>query len=196
LDRVSEQEKIWKERQKELQQINADVARLRNQKTDLSRYIINREELRTAKRLILWPTSQIAPRIMDGKSSHRFTVSYEISQYQSKERIWCYKLWTEGSDLWSSSEYFDEKYGIKIDLTDEEILQLTHERLPRFKTEYHSWRHTLMFTPDEWLTAEAIDEKAKLKDKEREDSLQKALNELKDAQERVDKLSKTELTVS
>jgi hypothetical protein len=197
LDKLIEQEEIWSTKQKELQQFNAEIAKLRNQKTDISRYIINREELRTAKRLILWPNSQITPRIMDGKQSHRFTISYEIDQYKNEERVWCYKLWSEDrNNGWNSSEYFDSKYGIKIDLTDEEIFTLTQERIPRFKKEYHSWQYALLHTSDEWLSADYISEKQALKKENDAIELLKAEKELKKAQENFDKLSGKSLTVS
>lgn len=197
-DRVTEQEKALAERQTEFQKLNADVASLRNQKTNLERYIINREELRKAKRLIIWPEHHIAPRIMDGNTSHKFTVSYEISQYKGEERVWCYRAYTdkEGSSWSSHSEYFDEQYGIKVDLTDEEIHRLTIDRIPRFKKTYHSWKYALMATPDEWLTPEYIAEKAGFKEQERKIELEKAENELKAAQENLEKLKSKDLVLS
>lgn len=189
LDKVNAQELIYEARQAELNKLNSAVVRLRAEKTNLERYIINREELRTAKRLILWAKDEIAPRIMDGTKSHKFTVSYQISQYAGKERVWCYELYSEEEEGWSTySRYFDEKYGIKADLTDEEILALTIERIPRFKEDYHSWEHVLMRTPDEWLSPELIEEKKSLKEQERNAELEKAQKDLQAAQDRVDKL--------
>jgi hypothetical protein len=182
---------------KQKNDLTQEVESLKRQKTDLGRYIINREELRTAKRLILWPSNEIVPRIMDGSVSNKFTVSYEISQYKNEERCWCYKVWSEGNDRgWSNhSTYFDEKYGIKTDLTDDEILKLTQERIERFKKDYHSWKHTLMGTPDEWLTPEYIEEKNKLLEEKRTSELNKAVEELKNAQSKLEKI-KNELAVS
>lgn len=192
LDRVQEQEIIWLERQKELQKMTYEIGILRNQKTDLSRYIINREELRTAKRLVIWPTAEIAPRIMDGTASNKITVLYEISQYQNKEKCWCYKAYTDGpksEGRWSDySQYFDEQYGIKVDLTDEEILALTHERIPRLKKDFYSWKQVLLRTDDKWLTPEFIDEKSTIREEERKSELQKVEKELQDAQKKLDKL--------
>jgi hypothetical protein len=199
LERVNEQEKIWRDRQTELQKLNSEISILRNQKTDLSRYIINREELRTAKRLILWPTNEIVPRIMDGKESHKFSVSYEISQYIERERVWCYKGYTEQKNegSWSSySEYFDEQYGVKVDLTDEEILALTIERIHRFKKNSCSWPVVLLRTPDKWLSPEYIAEKAAIKEKNRIAEIEKAKGELDAAQKKLEILQAKALAVN
>lgn len=194
--KVEEQEKVLADKREEIRKLDREVANLKNTKTDTSRYIINREQLRTAKRLILWPTNSIAPRIMDGGSSHKFTVSYEISQYKNEERAWCYKLWEENkSNSWSSSEYFDEQYGIKTDLTDEQILHFTHQRISRFKKDFHSWENVLLRTDDSWLTPEYILLKSELKDKARQNALIKAKQEVEKAQAELVRLQ-NEVTVS
>lgn len=198
LDRVNEQQKIWDERQQDLQKHNSEIARLRNEKTNLERYIINREELRTAKRLILWPKNEIVPRIMDGNTSHKFTVSYEISQYKGEERVWCYKAYSDqkrDSRYSEYSEYFDEQYGIKIDLTDEEIRDLTIERIPRLKKDSYSWPNVLLGTPDEWLTPEFIDEKKSAKEKHQKVELEKAEKEFEAAHKKLESLKSKDMVL-
>lgn len=152
-------------------------------KTDLSRYIINREELKMAKRLILWPESKIEPRIMDGKNgAHKFNLSYEISQYPEQEKVWCYKGYTEQKYHEQSystySEYFDPAYGIKCDLTDNEILAITHERQVKKKFD----EHAILSTPDEWLTPENIERKKAYKEASDKYAIEAAEKAVKDAE--------------
>jgi hypothetical protein len=196
VQKVEAQEKLLSEKRAELRQAQNEIDRIKGIKTDTSRYIINREELRNAKRLILWPRNYIAPRVMDGSKSHKFTVSYDITQYNGEEKAWASQLWSEDKNSnWGNSEYFDEQYGIKVDLTDEQILALTHQRIERFKKEGNSWRSTLLRTADEWLTPEYIEEKNAIKADERKHDLDRAEKEFKEAQAKYESLQKS-LTVS
>ena len=188
LDKVKEQEQLLIDKMRDVRAAEYEVSKLKNQKTDLSRYIINREELRTAKRLIVWPERMIAPIIMDGIRSHEFSVSYKITQYREEERCWAYTLHGEKGDRWSTDTYFDPQYGIKIDLTDEEILAITHERFAKVKKSSYHWESTLQSTEDKWLTEELIIEKKQSKQREKENSIEKIKKEMEDAQRRLDNL--------
>lgn len=196
LQKVEEQENILEEKRKEFRQLEYEISRIKNTKTDINRYIINREQLRNAKRLIVFADHQIVPRILDGKESHKFTVSYEISQYQNEERCWVAKLWSEARNSgWSGTDYFDAEYGIKVDLTDEEIKALALERLSK-KVKGYFHDHSLLSCPDEWLTPDYIELKRQKKEWSDLAELTKAEKELKSAQEKYDRLSKRELAVS
>ena len=194
--KVEIQEKILAERIQQLKETERELIKLKMQKTDISRYIINREQLRTAKRLILFVNGHVMSRVLDGSKSHRFTVSYEITQYREQEKCWAYKLWSENKDSgWSTSEYFDEQFGIKTDLTDEEIKTAAFERLSKKKfSDIHE--SILLQTPDEWLTPEWIQEKMQRKDRKEKQDLQSAEKALAEAQARVDRLLNKGLTVS
>jgi exosome complex RNA-binding protein Csl4 len=196
LSKVEAQEKVLEEKRQELRKVEYDINRIKNTKTDVSRYIINREELRNAERLIVWPEGHILPRVLGGGKSHKFTVSYEISQYQSEERCWVYQLWSESKDSnWSGSEYFDAEYGIKVNLTDEEIKSVSLDRLSKKKANYFR-EHLIMQCPDEWLTPDYIQRKKEMNDRSERSELHKAQEELKKAQEKYDRLTQKELTVS
>src|ERR1700749_3035340 len=70
-EKVEEQEKALIEKRRELSQLEYKI---KNLTTDLGRCIINREELRLAKRLVLFEKDGIEPKIMDGLRSRKFTV--------------------------------------------------------------------------------------------------------------------------
>lgn len=194
LERVEEQEKVWEERQKELQKINHELGILRSQKTDAAKVIFNRQELTTAKRLIVWIKGEIPPRIMDKTNPLKLTISYSISQYRVEEKCWAYGAWSENSseERWSTySEHFDEKYGIKVDLTDEEILEITHKR--QMEYEFESW--LIERTNEKWLTPENVIKRNEAIEKSNEHALKNAEQELINIQAKIDKL-KNSLTVS
>lgn len=189
LAKVEEQERLLSAKTLELRKAQMNLTSIINTKTDVSRHIINREELRNAKRLILWPKDQIAPRIMDGTKSHQFTISVKITQYREEERMWCYELYSDDKDnSWTNSQYFDVKYGIKVDLTDDEIKALTHERIDGLKKANSSWPSTLLRTADEWLTPEYLEEKNAIKTNNKQNELEKAFKELQTAQEHYEAL--------
>lgn len=196
LDKIEEQEGVLQEKRDELRKLEYEITRLKNTKTEVNRYIINREELKNAKRLIVFKDGHIMPRIMDGKNSAKFSVSYEISQYRGEEKCWSCQLHSESRDSgWSGTDYFDADYGIKVDLTDEEIKELTLSRLVKKPKDYFR-EYCLRTTPDEWLTPEFIEIKKAFIEKENTIELQKAEKELTNAKQRIDALRNRILTVS
>lgn len=182
--KVEEQEKLLREKRSELSQLEHKI---KNLTTDLSRYIINREELRLAKRLILFDKDGIAPKVLDGLRSRKFTVSYEISQYKGEEKCWSYHLWTEDreSGSWSNSTYFDPEYGIMVDLTDEQIKEKTFERQNKRGIKGFGCIAT---TPDEWLCPEFLAEKKRLNEQSRLNAITRAEEELLKAKANYDRL--------
>lgn len=177
--KVEEHEKVLREKRSELSSLEYKI---KNTKTDLSRYIVNREELRLAKRLVVFEKDSIEPKILDGLRSRKFTVSYEISQYAGEEKCWSYKLYSDDRDgRYSSSQYFDAEYGIMVDLTDEQIKEKTLERqIKRGIKGFNSY--SICATSDEWLTPEFIAEKKRQKEADQKKALEKAEKCLKDAQ--------------
>lgn len=183
--KIDQQEKSLQEKRSELSKMQSEVNQLQSTKTTLSKLIINRQELTKAKRLIVWIKGHIAPRIMDVKNSLKLTISYSISQYGAEEKCWAYSCWSDSEERWSNySEYFDPVYGIKADLTDEEILSITHERQAGNKFDSYIFSRT----DDKWLTPESLVEKKRLMELDRQRDFARAESELKKAQEAYDRL--------
>jgi hypothetical protein len=174
----------------EFNRVKYELEKIKKTVTDAGKMIINRQELKSAKRLVVWIKGRVAPRIMDDNNRLKLTISYTISQYSAEEKCWAYGCWDDSDERWSSySEYFDPEYGIKTDLSDDEILSITHER--QMKNQFDS--SELNRVDDKWLTPANIELKraALVKINERalviaEEELQKAqqkYNRLKEAQE-------------
>lgn len=188
IQKVEEQEKILSEKRQELSKAKHELSQIEKQKTDLAKMIINRTELVSAKRLIVWIKGRIAPRIMDVKNSLKLTISYTVSRYQAEEKCWAYGTWSDydGDKAWSTyGEYFDPEYGIKADLTDEEVLQITHER--QTKNEYDSYE--LRRTDSKWLTQENIEKRAEYVEQENKYLLKEAEKNLFEAREKYNRLT-------
>lgn len=192
LDKITEAENQVREKRNELSQLEYKI---KNTATQVDRYIINREQLRLAQRLIVFKKDAIVPMVMGGDKSYKFTVSYEISQYQNEERCWVSSLWDEDRNSnWGSSQYFDAEYGIMTDLTDEQIKAVTFERQTKYGIK-NFYENQIIHTGDEWLTPEFQAEKKRLIEFNKGAELRKATEELKKAQENYNRLANKSVEV-
>lgn len=192
LDKVAEAEDQVRERRNELSELERKI---NNTKTNIDRYIINREQLRTAKRLIVFRKDAICPMVMDGSKSYEFTVSYKISQYKEEERCWVGELWDEDrSSRFNCTNYFDAEYGIMTDLTDEQIKEITFERQDKRGLKGF-YENQIIHTGDEWLTPLFQAEKKRLIEFNKGSELRKATEELEKAQKQYDRLVNKECEV-
>lgn len=140
---------------KKVTEIKREVAKLEATKTDFTKCIFNRSELKNAKRFIVFKKDSIVPLVMDNKNQLKLSINYEISNYTVEEKVWVSKV---SFDCWSSSDFFDNKYGIFIDLTDEEILSKCLERQKEIGVVKFN-DHYIKGTPDSWLTPEFLEKK-------------------------------------
>lgn len=200
LDKVSEQEKILSEIQKEKIALASEVLRLKNSKTDITRIIFNMEELRNAKRLTVFRRDRIEPHSIDPQNRLKLTISYEITSYGvGDQNCWVYNFYGDNnSGSWGSSDYYDPQYGIMPDLTDEQIKEITINRLLKKdiggKEGFSPW--ALTGCSDIWLTPEIIELKKKEMLKQSENDLKNAKAELEKHQKNVERLEAKILTVS
>lgn len=123
-----------------------ELSKMERQKMDLQNLIFNRSDLRRAKRLVVFKDGEIQPLIMDAQ--HNLKLSLEISMLDGKMRAWAY---TFGYDRFDCGTIIDDKYGILCDLTDEQIEQITKERVAKKESNYFSdW--AIKRSDDKWLT--------------------------------------------
>ena len=186
LNKIAEAEEQVREKRNELSQLDYQI---KNTKTKVDQYIINREQLRLAKRLIVFPKDAICPMVMDGNKSFEFTVSYKITQYKEEERCWVGELWDEDrSSRFNCTRYFDAEYGIMTDLTDEQIKEITFERQDKRGLKGF-YENQIIHTGDEWLTPLFRAEKKRLIEFNNGAELRRATEDLKKAQEAYDRLA-------
>lgn len=170
--------------------LKGEIKGLKDQKTNLQKFIINRSELVNAKRIIMFNEREIAPVIMDGKTGIKFSINHVISQYEGKMRIWSYSICEEGYD--GPSNYFDKNYGIYIDLTDEELLLLVRERAEKMKID--DWQ--LMETADKWLSLDLFRRKHSLIENEVKNEISRAKDEMEKSAKKYEQLVESNKTGS
>lgn len=169
-------------------QIRAAKAELRESekyKTDIQKHVINRSEILKAKRITVF--SGYRPYTLTEEDSKRnLSLSYKIDVWEGKFNGWVCTLDYEGRR--NFSEDINLKYGILIDATDEEILDVC-KQIVKDKEEISDWylrRKDLL--PDEYLTDELKQRRIELFEKERKDDIKKQEETIKKEQEKLRKL--------
>lgn len=138
---------------KYLREARLELEAIKRQKTDLEKLIINKGELREAKRLTIFESGRYTP-IHITKNTTDVKFSFELAANNGKVRVWAYKF---EFDSWSSSKYFDEKIGVLIDKTDEEILEIARVSVAENAESIKKYAHDLARIPDEYLTPELLE---------------------------------------
>lgn len=121
------------EQKKALQSLRYEIDCVKNEKTRLEKFIINRNEILQAKRICFFEEGQINP-IDSKKPAKDMKLSFSISIADGKISISGHKLLY--GDEWSGSYRIDSKQGILIDLTDDELLLIAKERAASITSDY------------------------------------------------------------
>jgi hydroxymethylpyrimidine pyrophosphatase-like HAD family hydrolase len=176
------------DKKQELSGLTRTIELTKKTVTDAGKMIFNRSEIQNAKRLIVWIDGYISPRVMDVKKNLKLTISYTISQWgDMTEKCWSQSCWNDadGSERWSGyNEYFDPKYGIKFDLSDEQIMEITYERQRNFRFD----ENKIAITPDEYLTIDNLQRKREYEANKKVRTIEQAKKDLEKAQEQYTKL--------
>lgn len=117
--------------ERELYSAKHELSKVQGAITDASKYIINRKEISSAKRITFFSEEGWMPTDWTPKSSWGTKISATISIRTGEEVFWTYKLY---EDYDSSSDNIDKKYGFLLDKTDEEIEQITKDRISYYES--------------------------------------------------------------
>jgi len=161
-----------------------DLQQIENTKTDLKKQIINRSELLSAKRLTVF--CDYRPHdFQKAKRKENICLNYSIDLYNGELSAWTYSIWEEGHGC---IESVNNKYGILVNATDEEILEIGKQIVKDDKdiSDYSLKRKI----PDEYLTDELKLRKKILLKKEAEESIDRIEGEIKGKQIELSKLKK------
>lgn len=143
----------------ELQSLKNEVYKIKNEKTNLSKLIFNKSQLKTAKTIHYFISGKIMPVLMTDYAKQGMKMSLEVSVYSDSVRSWSYKLYTNDNG-WGSSDKVDDEYGFFFDLSDEEIERITIERVKTFKSNSFYGGY-LKSIDNKYLTKELIEFKEK-----------------------------------
>ena len=181
-DRVNKLNSEYEEKRKTLSTINQDIRKAENEKTNLERLIVNKSEIKNAKRIVFFEADAIEPFIFEPTSGNlKLSLYYDITLFGMEERVWGY---TMSWERWDNGKRYDPKYGLMFDISDEEILRLTLERQESMTIS--DWQ--LSRCADKWLSPSLKERKDKIISDNRERSIISLKAEIHKKQEELSKL--------
>lgn len=143
----------------ELQSLKNEVYKIKNEKTNLSKLIFNKSQLKTAKTIHYFISDRIMPVLMTDYAKTGMKMSLQVQVYSDSVRAWSYEL-HKNNDSWGSSDKIDDEYGFFFDLSDEELERITIERVKTFKSD-NFYAGYLQSIDNKYLTKELIEIKEK-----------------------------------
>lgn len=180
-----------------LEKMNEEIIKINNEKYKLShqieetqrtivnneKFIINKSELRNAKRIALFPKDEIMPWVMD-KDLSALKISFNFRINENGERSWGYKIYKEVSVGYQHDRFLDEKYGVMVNPTDDEIEERIRVRL----SELTFSEREMDDIDHKYLTEAQITAKRERKAAETAQSIAKQEQAIKQAQDAILKL--------
>jgi len=153
-----------------------------NFKTDLQKQIINRRELLGAKRLTVFSGFK-AYNLEETEEKRSLKLSYSLNLWEGKFDAWVYQVFSDGDS--GCSNHVNQKYGILINATDEEILEVG-KQIVRDAGEIRDW--DLKNMSDEYLTDELRAKKEEMLKNEKENKLKSLKEEIEKKQQELREL--------
>ena len=159
-----------------------DVSNLKSTKTDLKNHIINRSELLSAKRLTVF--CGYTPYDLKVGNKGGISLYYSIELNNGSISAWAYKIYEDGYT--TAHESINEKYGILVDATDEEILEIGKQIVKDAK-DIRDWDLKNKI-PEEYLTEELKLRKKLLLQKEAKEEIESLKKDIERKQLKISKL--------
>ena len=175
-----------REKRIEHTRLNSDLSVMKKQKTDLSRFIINRAEIRDAKRITVFVKNQIEPKDLDLNKVMGMKISIEIQLITGEEKGWVAKLY---GDSWGSSDHLDQEVGFILDATDGKIIEIAQRRAAR---DSKLWlTGVIARCPDEYLPAELLASKMSILDSRKRHDIETLEKKIKEDRLKLKELKDT-----
>ena len=187
IEKIEVKNKELMQVEKELYAAKCDIRKNKNYKTNLEKHIINNSELRKAKRITVFCKHK-AYTLATEKEIKSLRLTYTISTWDSKLENWICRLDYDGRGF--SNETINQKYGILINATDDEILRIHREIIAESKdiSDYD-----LKYISDESLTEELLKRKQENKSKLDASCIKKLKSEIEAKKELIIKYQKGEI---
>ena len=182
-DKVIEKENELKELNQKLYQEKYELENIKAQKTNLNKLIFNKSEIKNAKRISFFNDRTLLPQTVSDKAKNSMKFSLSFSIFEGKMSIWTYEL--NDGDSWNGySNYIDPEYGLLIDITDEELNEITKKRINSKPLDYFN-EYYLVGVGDELLTPQLVKKKNDfIKNKENKE-IKEWTNKLEEAQNKL-----------
>lgn len=185
---VEEEYKTFKERVDELKKehvellanknrITSEIRELEKSFSRIREGIIDLNGLRKAKKVTFFENSHALPQTLQ-KSKHQWKISMSMKVMDQKAQFWVFNLYEND---WGGSRCVDPDYGFLLDKTDEEIEEITLERLIK---KANSIDNSLIGRlPEKYLVTDELleihREYHKKKEKEKNRDIERSLNDLR-----------------
>lgn len=175
----------------EHRKLEMEVNALKNQRTDLVNMIINRSELKGVKTLWAFPVGHFLPKEYTAAPYDGFKFSFSFETYKGEKGGWITSLDSDGG-RYTSSDTIDSKFGLLINKTEEEIREITKERIALYPSEHFKQygRHRdLEKVDDYFLTPQLIAiKKQQIEDRKNEEKAKKE-KEVEELKQKLEKLT-------
>lgn len=166
------------EMQAEERKLKHFISQIQKTKIDNEKYIINRTDLLNAKDVAVFHENKVMPTVKS-KQKYGLKLSIEIKMNTGEERVWSSQLYYE-DDNYNSSDYIDQKQGILIDPTDDELDAIILKRVDKLKSNLSK----LVGVPEKYLTPDLIQSLKEQKELEKAKKISGIDVEIKKLEER------------
>jgi len=163
---------------------------------DLENLIFNRGEIKNAKRISYFTEKTIKHTDFVTNSRYNLKLSFDVEIMTGNTRVWAVRLSDSDYSSHSSADHIDNKYGILVDKTDEELEELTIKRGADYTASYFSEK-AIEQCEDKYLTESLIKFKQELLEKSKlynikrlETDVRKAEEELRVMHTKLDNLNR------
>ncbi len=142
-------------RNSDLWKIKSEIESLSKTKTDLGNMIINRREILEAKTVHVFKQNNITPFLIDGEDS-----IIRISFRMDSGKVGIYQIHIDEEGSMGYSNAIDMKYGIMLDVAEEDLQRMTRERVGASKDLQRDW--DISHTDDKYLPEDLIEKKREI----------------------------------
>jgi len=185
--RIKELEATLKERQEQKREAGREIKQLQARKTDVSKLFFNMEELTTAERLIIisdYQEVEVTERFLRDEIIVQFSLELKKGGVSAKY----HKLQMDGG-YWDTKSV-DPDAGILINPTQGEVDSVIINLVKRDKDQLIDRSYALGNIKDQYLDAELLTEKRRLKKESLNKQLKRVSESLESNKAHVDKLNK------
>lgn len=190
LEKIAEKSAELKKLTAEVHEEKKALSQLRLQTTDLNKCLFDLSQYKSAKRLTFFKKGEFAPTTIEDQpnwsGSKGAVLGFKITAYTNEIVAYGYSLDYDGRKGYSNNDDIDPEFGIKVDLSDNEILELALAR--NAKIDASSIKSLYVFRssnikPEPYLSTNLLQRIKELEDKEKEgqkNSLERQINEAKE----------------
>jgi hypothetical protein len=126
--------------------------------TDLQKMLFNRSELKKAESITVFTEDVIEPKTLSEKMRKELKLIIEVNFVNGQEKVFSYDFDSYYSG-WDYNGRIDADYGLLLDISEEELLEITKERADKMRESGDLKDYRLKNTDDVYLSDSLIEAK-------------------------------------